>query len=196
MTRTMLVILALVLAAPVPAAPVPTHLMPETPPYYPTTVGTKWVYDWNGRQLVETISAVEHKDGATIITLDQEQGEQRTQASSVLRLSKEGLSRLAVRGSEYTEPYWLLKAPARPGDKWNVTVTFKPNDKPQQTGTKLIGDADEIEVMGKKLKAIRVITNLSGATETMTSWYVPGIGLVKQTGTTKMTLLSFTSGAK
>ena len=56
--------------------------------------------------------------------------------------------------------------------------------------------AEEIEVLGKKLRAIHVITELSGASETMHSWYVPGIGLVKQTGSTKMTLKSFVPGTK
>lgn len=186
----------LTLTAPLSAAPVPTHLMPDVPPYYPTAVGTKWVYDYNGQELVEAISAVEHKDGVTTITLEQWIGERHVPASAVLQLSKHGLSRISVNRAEYTEPYWLLKAPIRPGDKWNLNVTFKQSERTGQTGTKVIGETETIEVMGKKLKAIHVITDLSGASQTMHSWYVPGVGLVKQSGSTKMLLKSFTPGTK
>jgi hypothetical protein len=196
MLRTALAILGSLLTTSAPAAPVPTHLMPNTPPYYPTVVGTKWVYDYNGQELIEAISAVEHKDGVTTITLEQWIGERHVPASAVLQLSKHGLSRTSVNRAEYTEPYWLLKAPIRPGDKWNLNVAFKQSERTPQTGTKVIGETETIEVMGKKFKAIHVITDLSGASETMHSWYVPGIGLVKQSGSTKMLLKSFTPGPK
>jgi hypothetical protein len=53
-----------------PAAPVPTHLMPKsTPFYYPTAVGTKWVYDRKGQDEMLAITGVEEKQGTKIVTI-------------------------------------------------------------------------------------------------------------------------------
>ena len=53
---------ALVLAASTciaPAAPVPTHLMPkEPPPFFPTKVGAKWVWQSGGREDAEVVTEV------------------------------------------------------------------------------------------------------------------------------------------
>jgi hypothetical protein len=66
-------VLLLGLLAFAPAAPVPKHLMPKDPPLtFPTTVGTKWVYELpNGSEQTIVISEVkEEKDGAKVVTME------------------------------------------------------------------------------------------------------------------------------
>ena len=188
-----LFIIVMLFPAPLAAAPVPTHLMPDTPPYFPTSVGTTWVYSYSGNPFTETISALEHRNGETFIMLDYVNGETRS-PSALLRLNKDGLARLSSRGSEYVEPYWLIKRPAKPRDKWDFAIRFKPDGRAGDSGSKQIGEPDEVEFNGRKLKTIRVITKISGTT--LTTWYAPGIGMVKETGRGELILKSFKSGAE
>lgn len=51
------------------AAPVPKHLM-KNERYWPTAVGTKWVYVRDGKEFTEEITKVEaRKDGTLRLTL-------------------------------------------------------------------------------------------------------------------------------
>jgi hypothetical protein len=192
----MLVLLALFLAAPGGAAPVPTHLMEKDPgSYYPTRVGATWVYQRpDGSELTEVVSSVEDdKDGAKLVTVEFLQGERKF-PGAIIRVSKQGLSRPKIRTSEYTEPFPLLKLPARVGDKWEYSVTFKPGGTVSETGTKTIGEPVEIEAGGVKYKTIHVITKSSNNPNEIHSYYAPGVGLIKQTGSGEVTLKSFTPG--
>lgn len=200
MTRATLVMLCVFLSAPLPAAPVPAP-PPPNDPIFPTAVGTTWVYahfskgKMVGEEAVETISAVEVKNGDAVITIESVTGTIRTPAA-VLRLNKDGLCRLSSAGYEYTEPFWLLKTPAKPGDKWQYDVKYKSAKFNGEVGTKTIGEPDVFELNGKKHKAVRVIAEVA-CSKPITSWFVPGIGLVKQqTPATEYRLLSFKPGMK
>ena len=44
--------------------------MKQSPLYYPTTVGTKWVYKEEGSEETLVVAAVEDIDGAKVVTVE------------------------------------------------------------------------------------------------------------------------------
>src|SRR5687768_3755736 len=50
------------------AAPVPKHLMKAEPHYFPTRVGTKWVYTRLGRDETHAVTKVVEKENETLVT--------------------------------------------------------------------------------------------------------------------------------
>src|SRR5262245_42591259 len=95
MPRALLAVLLIPIAAATPAtaAPVPPPKDKEPPPYYfPTRVGAEWVYDDDGHEYKFTVTKVERKVGATLVTVGVYQsGGKTTQHSYTVEVSKSGI---------------------------------------------------------------------------------------------------------
>ncbi|VTR96146.1 Uncharacterized protein OS=Neosynechococcus sphagnicola sy1 GN=DO97_13785 PE=4 SV=1: DUF3108 [Gemmata massiliana] len=157
-----------------PAAPVPPAQKPVL--YYPTSVGAKRVYEWGGNNRTEQVTAVDEKDGKTIVTVGVLVDEKVTPYCKIL-VSDKGLF-FGVDGLEETKfPYPMLKLPAKAGDRWDWEVA--------EVARKVIctvGAVEEVEVPAGKFQTIRVESEApvgKTGTQKTTQWYAPNMGWVK-----------------
>jgi hypothetical protein len=174
-----------------PAAPVPTHLRKPPVYYYPTTVGTTWVYeDPNGEETL-TITKVEDVDGGKLVTVETVTDTGRKPEEKMI-VSEGGLARAEARGYKFTPPSVMLKVPFRPGDSW------KSDPDRSEENAKIIG-VERVRVPAGTFEAVRVDAKYATGgpqKEPASFWYAPGVGLVKFTGGKEQVLKSFSPGTE
>jgi hypothetical protein len=195
----------LILAAVAPAGSAPRLKDVPGGPYFPTTVGDRWVtemrYQSNTAEFTEVVTAVEKTDGALLVTVGREVEGVVGPSRSQVRVSDKGLFRLSNLGTVYDAPYCVLQLPPKPGDSWTsevksggtVTSTFK---------YKTIKEED-VEVPAGKFRALRIEVDIDGRGRTSRSvlWYDARVGIVKldhddaDSGYVRV-LKSFTPGGK
>lgn len=168
-------LLAATLAAPVPKAKVPEL-------YFPTVEGTKWVFQTNNGERtydeeMDAVSKVVEKNGKYTITVSRGVGKRARHTQ--YEVSADGV--FAPVGAETKSGTWppLLKIPAKDGDSWKVE--FKDPTRVADVSF-TVGTEEEVTVPAGKYKAITVTREAksTGSSLKETSWYAPGIGLVKQ----------------
>jgi hypothetical protein len=188
--------LSLCLFATLPSAEVAPPPRAVTPAYFPTTIGSKWTYLWNGgEESHEVTDLVRVADGLEVTVLTQYHRDMKTK--SKFRINKNGLYQLTggLGPDGRHPPMHLLKLPHRDGQKW---FTF--------LGAWGLGDnglvssgPEKVKVPAGTFEAIRVDTRFPSRTDgdgTLAQyWYVEGIGLVKRTyGDNAKVLKSFSVG--
>jgi hypothetical protein len=167
-------LLAVSLAAPVPKAKAADL-------YFPTAEGTKRVTqttsDGQTTETTETVSKVAEKDGVYTVTTSRDTGGQVEE--TVVEVSAKGVARLTAAGEKKADPVPALKLPAKEGDTWEVERPG-PRKMPFVT-TYTVGQEEEVTVPAGKFKAIPVTdrTERLGLVVRNTSWYAPGVGVVK-----------------
>lgn len=193
----------LVLAGRVSPAPGPKK-SPAIPDYYPTTVGTRLVYDLdNGDgELALRIAAVEEKDSEKVVTVE-ERGTTRWLPSTKVIISERGLQEVENFGYKI-EPWYALKFPIKVGDKWDFDYSRSGPITGQKGTTTVLGE-EEVTVPAGKFKAVkleRVITAQDGKVLDkpfkITVWFAKGIGRVKVVPSegSKLALKSFVPGKR
>jgi hypothetical protein len=186
--------LALLAATAVSAAPLGKG--PDRPLYYPVTVGAKSVLEYvpaagaggTTFESVETVTAVEAKDGRYRVTAEREV--KAKNLVTVYEVSADGVRRLASGGKDLAAPVPLIKLPAKAGETWTAAGS-----------TYTVGAEVEVEVPAGKYKAVPVTSEQDRGGETLkaTTWMAAGVGVVKRVisanGTdTVYVLKSFTPG--
>src|SRR5262245_1080923 len=201
MIRFLFSLAAILLA--LPAAPAAPRAQDRPATYFPTRVGDRWVYDdGKEKESVREVTAVEVKREETIVTVS-EPG--RKAVAERVSVSAAGVRRLEFNGFTL-DGYWLIKLPAKEGDKWEFDY---PNQRDGQgrglrgeKGTVTVGPTEEVEVPAGKFRAVRLeievtaINGKAGPEIRYTSLYAPEVGLVKMTRGSEWTrvLKSFTPG--
>jgi hypothetical protein len=159
-----------------PAAPVP--LDAGKPVYYfPTQVGTKWVYDAKREVDAhgEVVTASEEKDGRLLVsvkTTDLNFADHDSTTITQYAVSKDGVFEVAYfledkeRVQKYDPPYCWLKLPHKDGNSWK--------DEPHSKHVFVAKKVETVKVPAGTFEAIRVEVD-TGAV----SWYAPGVGIVK-----------------
>ena len=169
------------------AAPLPKDA--ARPLYFPTHVGTKWVYfwDWTGgykdQEYVEVITAAKKTNGVWRVTV----GRDDEKTSFVWEVTEDGFA----LSESYDLPFvrvtsTALKYPSKQGQMW---------DGPDDTRMTAFGP-EKFTFNGNEVEAIRVEErNTKFPGWLRTRWYGKGIGLLKDKapGIT-ITLKSFTPG--
>ena len=165
-------------------APIPKNTG-KTYFYFPTQVGTGWVYEQNwGDDYVETVTAVEEKGGRYLVTvattsLDDPDGLQ----PGIMRylVSEEGVF---VTGSalesetdrkEHDPPFRLLKLPFRAGDKWGSAES--------SGGESVMAKIETVKVPAGTFETIRVDGRVAPnqiGEGNYSFWYAPRVGAVKK----------------
>jgi len=187
MARRLAVVLASVLfAALAPAAPRPKEKAGPTV-YYATRVGDRLVYDDRGQDRTWEVTAVEEKDGETVVSVSEVKDFGKYPLEKVV-VSAQGLHRIGV--GQFTVDRWLwLKTPVRPGVSWDVHMDSQ-NVLQGHTGKMTVGKEEEVETPAGKFRAVPVEGDLtpldrtnqpSGPVERLKWWFAPGIGVVKMT---------------
>jgi hypothetical protein len=200
--RRSLLALLLTLISQVPlvtAAPAPTPFPKEEPLYFPTRVGAEWVYDEGGYKYKFAITKVEEKAGATLVTVGVYQSDGKTtQHAYTVEVSKTGIRETLNFNRKVEPPTPRLKLPCAKGDKWEAPFSLDGQKRADFAMT--VGGVEEVKVPAGTFKAIRVDQVSTGvdnkATETITTWYAPGVGPVRiaHRGGSTRDLISFTPG--
>jgi hypothetical protein len=158
-------------------APVASQAPIKPTPYYPLVNGDCWHYRAGKDHFVMRV--VRQKAVGKFMCVELEATDGRSKEVEHVTAQKDGVYRCKWRDKEITPPLLLLKLPFRKGDTWKVDS--------DSGGLKITGTftarEEEVQVLGKKHKAIKVICGdfqIGDSLVAMTSWFVPGIGLVKQ----------------
>lgn len=168
-----LVAVALVGSAALPA-PVPDHIKPKKALlYFPTTVGTKWVYQSRDQEWTQVVTAVAEKDGVFVVTYDTLAADGTTEHQYKRAVSEYGISQVTGKQVKLDPKQLCLKLPHKELETWKD---------------------EELEVIYKSLKSERVKvpagifdaipvemeTTTGHRVLTVTEWYAPGVGVVKR----------------
>lgn len=168
------------LVASVTAAPVPKAKPVE--PYFPTAVGTKWVYEReNGELFTEEITEVTDKGGEQRVTVRTTQ--QRSWDETYTVSKTEVVQRTLAGKFKLDLP--LLRLPLKEKDSWEFEIPIQKRMK-CNAGTMTVGKAEKIEVPAGTFEAVPVVSETTAVDgkpiptpEKCTRWYAAGVGMVK-----------------
>jgi hypothetical protein len=158
------------------AAPVPKHLMKDRP-YWPTAVGTKWVYDLNGMEEAEEITGAEEHNGGTRLTV-------RCRLwDNTVDVSKEVVIRRTL--GQFRLDAEMVRFPLKAGDSWAVAQPIQEGIQ-ANAGTMTVGETKDVSVPAGKFRATKVtfeVTEVNGQPiakpQTFTYWYARGVGTIR-----------------
>ena len=200
MSRSLLVVaILLLLADAATAAPVPKDA-PKFPDFYPTRVGTKWVYlRDNIDEVTEEITGAEERDGAIHLTVRVKVP--RDGWENTLVVSKEGLFWGA--NGIFTIDQWMVRFPVKPGAAWEVHTPLQPGLL-AQAGRRTVGEPETVVVPAGTYRAYPVVfavglenNRIPDQPKSYTYWYAPQVGMVKlKYPDGKRVLKSFTPGPR
>jgi hypothetical protein len=177
--------------------PIP-KVVQVSPQYFPTQVGTTWVYQDGDKERKIVVVKVERKGESYIITSAMEK-EGKLIPCAEEKLSAEGLFVLTVRSGDdmhtFDPPQCIFKLPVEPGTQWTEerVAGIVPTHK--------IGSPERVSVPAGTFMAVPIVTETKSApgihyiSRISTGWYVPGIGCIKAESSDGTTVLkSFTLG--
>ena len=193
--RTVAPSLALLLfALPAAAAPVPKLKAP--PDYYPSAVGTKWVYGYEDgtNEHSREVTASGTKDGVTEFTVTwKEDGE-----TQVWEFKKDatGVYRTRQDGRDFSPPHKLFEHRMAAGDEWTSEYTFG-NGLTKYQHTRTAGKAEAVKTPAGEFTAVPIVSrNQQINGDETTLWYADGVGLValQHKNSPRVVLREFTRG--
>jgi hypothetical protein len=163
----------------------PTPSEAQSALYYPTKVGTKWLYSHPNYEQTSEIRSVEEKTEEKIVTVafgTVFKAGQKQSNTEVIAVSSKGLFSKKIGPATVVPPLCRLKFPHNDGDTWEVNVLSQGLNMAEYKGVCTVRKAESVEVPAGKYMAIRVefVGTSGGRPEKSTSWYAPNIGLVKK----------------
>ncbi len=174
----------------------------ELPDYYPLKPGTKWTYDLdpgNGRKIRVTnqIARLETIDGKSMARLETVING-RVALTQHLLGTPEGIFRYRISEADVAPPLCILKYPFKEGETWEAEPMIGRELSKMSFKS---GRHEEVTSTAAKYQAISVLCEINGggARVKTTSWYVPDVGMVKDTRdlggkTVTMDLVAFEAG--
>jgi hypothetical protein len=198
-SRLLLPALALVAATLfVPATMAAPKLKGRPVYYYPTEVGTKWVYSIRGGgggepayEHVLVLTKAERDGDGMVLTVEQASGRDPDGPTTPfyrLRLSAAGVEEVGKYGKDLSPTTWAIRGPVRIGANWeNPDTDGSPGD------TYTIGGEEEVAVPAGKFRAVRLDRG-SG----VRVWMAPDVGVLKwgQGTTASAELTTFRRGGR
>lgn len=159
------------------AAPVPKAI--KAPDYYPSVVGTKWVYahEDGTNEHTREVTASKTKDGVTEFAVTWKEGE----STQVWEMRKDatGVYRTKQDGSEFTPPHKLFEHKMAAGDEYTSEYTYGISVRPYKY-SRTVGKAEVVKTPAGEYTALPVVSrNLNVNGDETTLWYADGVGLVK-----------------
>lgn len=159
------------------AAPVPKDKAP-LPDYFPTAVGTKWVYQRGSQaEFTVEITGAEKKEEQTLLTM-----RDTNQVVKTYTVTSEEVVYRTKDQDNFDIP--LLRFPLKGGETWKVAPPVKPGWI-AYSGRMTVGEVEKVEVPAGTFQAVPVHFEITGYNdlklkpEVRTYWYAPSVGLVK-----------------
>lgn len=160
------------------AAPIPKHLMKDEPPYWPTAVGTKWVYVQDGKEHTEEITKAEsQKNGILRLTVRVRNWDE------TFDVAPDGVT-LRMAG-HFTIDSLMVRFPIKSGDSWTFVYPIQ-KGLLCEGGKITVGEEEDVKVLAGTFRATKVVTTVTevdgkpiNKPRTYTHWYAKGVGLVR-----------------
>ena len=179
------------------AAPVPKAIK-AVPDYYPSVVGTKWVYahEDGTNEHTREVTTSQEKDGVTTFTVTwKEDG-----STQMWELKKDatGVFRTKQDGIEFTPPHQLLQPKMEAGDEWKSEYSFGEGSTLFKY-TRTVGKAEVVKTPAGEFTAVPIVSrNQRAKGDETTLWYADGVGLValQHKDSPKVVLREWTPGKK
>lgn len=155
--------------------------------FFPGSVGTSWTYEFsNGGTRTIRIAKSEVKDGAVVVTLDEEMRDKKLLYYNTIIITSSGVYQLRRRGDTFDTPKLELKLPFKNERtwEWEQDVLRKDDESgaefKEHAVYKAVG-AEEVNVPAGKFVTIKVdVSCATGLVKTQyTVWYARGVGMVK-----------------
>ena len=180
MTRLTLPLLLIPLAALAAAAPVPDEAKAPVL-YHATKVGTKWVYRHGDEEVTKTVTGVEARGAATVVTVEVSLRKEKVW-SEQLAVSADGVALVGFDDVAFDRPAWLLRARVRVGDQWEAE--YAGHSVAVRTTATARGE-EAVAVPAGRFRALRVEAVTVGRPEPRTPrtsavFYAPGVGVVRE----------------
>jgi hypothetical protein len=146
--------------------------------FYPTAIGTEWVYDAGGVELVERIAAHEEFNGELCLRVETVVNGNAV-AHEHLAVRRDGVYRVGIAGTPVEPPLCFLKYTVRIGDHWDVKSKVNETEISgrftlnRQQLTVPAGEFNAVAARGSDFKSGETTLNF-------TYYFVGGIGKVKQ----------------
>jgi hypothetical protein len=140
--------------------------------YFPALVGMRWVYDQEGRDLVLEVTGVKTEVGKTVVTMSHSSKGDRV---NTYLITADGVFDRGTARFVFDPPLRKLKLPLTAGDTWDHEEPLLEGLR-SHAGKVTVGKEESVEVPAGKYAAIPVVLEV---TETYTSWYAQGVGLIK-----------------
>lgn len=190
--------LALLLGSVVVAAPVPKALQ-RANDFYPSTVGTKWVYtyeDGSNEHTREVTASKTDEKGTTDFTITWKQGA----ATQIWELKKDATGTYRTKQDTLTfdPPHKLLPEKVADGVEWESEYSLG-GGRAAYKYSRAIGKPEVVKVPAGEFTAYPIVSrNLNVNGDKTTLWYVDGVGLIKiqHESDTPIVLREFTRGGK
>ncbi len=170
------------------AAPVPKDTKKPVL-YFPTKVGAKWVYEFEGGSTyADVVTEVEEgKDEALLVSVGHQFDNGEVFITHKYELSPKGLFAVALELNAYDPPICLFKLPFKASEKWENKT--KLGGEAVNHGARRVIGIEKVEVPAGKFEAIGVEYWPSVKPEEKAirhlEWYAPDIGMVKLESTVK-----------
>ena len=132
-------------------------------------------------RLVLRISDIEKIDGQEVLARLEQINEGIVWSTEDVSVTAQGLFRHRIGALEISPPLCLLPFPVTPGQTWEGDIRI--SKRKGKASSRIVG-TEEVEVPAGRFQAVVVELIIQMEGESMarlTSWYAPGIGLVKQT---------------
>jgi hypothetical protein len=162
------------------AAPAPKDA--NAAAYFPTTVGTTWVYeDSVFGESVHEVTAVETKGGATLVTVNYAYPGGRhpgpdSKGAYQLRVTGDGVHELPREGESFDPPRCVLKLPFTSGKEWE----WSPDGGRVLVFRYKATGQEEVKVPAGTYKTVRGDCKFDEVQFENSVWYAPGVGVVKR----------------
>jgi hypothetical protein len=166
--------------------------------FYPTRIGSCWVYDVDGVDETRTITHVRDEDGAKLLTVEWTGPRYREPPVETIKVSAKAVSVMGFKNRSFDNPICLQHLPPTVGETWNYHLTGPV--VAEEKGTATIQGRETIEVPAGKFTTYRVVFDVKdgGVAPTRDTVWFADIGLVKEVtrnGNVRL-LKSFTPGKK
>jgi hypothetical protein len=182
------------------AAPVP-KVADKPALYFPTKVGTKWVYAQPRSEMTLVVTKVEAADDTTLVTVERVVGGGKSSPIHTVRVGKAGVAFTSEVGEAYTPPWVRLRLPHRAGEKWESASsrTLTQNGAVVRFHSAATDRGEEeVQVPAGTFRALRVDSEWSAdgaAKQWKREWFAVGVGAVKmEWASTVCVLKSFSLG--
>lgn len=173
----MMFVTVVLCAGPMGAAPAPKD-RPAGGPYFPTAVGTTWVYECGGEQDTLVVTAAEAKGDGTVVSTGRRIGG-RLRPGEVIAVSAGGLDWVGTGAETYDPPVRRLRLPFRSGESWAIESV---GPEIHLKGKATAHGPETVKVPAGEFTAVRVDFEytFNGQVRCREQrWYAAGVGEVK-----------------
>lgn len=162
------------------AAPIPEGAK-QPAPYFPTRVGTRWVYLDGKEEVTVAITDRKQVNDTAIVTVHGVYPDGALVLREKVAVSREGVTVVESTFLSQSDPGipWV-KTKAKSGDNWELDTWYQVGDsRTPVIGNMSVIGTEKVDVPAGSFTAIRMKPKCKWWGPSEERWYAPGVGIVK-----------------